>query len=505
MIIKSTEISYNLEKGYFEVNGRRYHARDVSNEKLSENAKTTVLEITVGEDNIIIESDPKPMFPSLFGYGKIWRQITEFDKNFSALKEASFKNITHETSIINESTHQVETIRESEDNRRTGDSGIHIDVEVIGGKIDDFGVYPVKKLPYDVVPFVYFKRNATGQIFTELVDLCKSVSSIPVELSNQRGWYTANEDVPVIAYITPHDYYEYPRLISKKDFKLNQNGTLAEDIGDYVERVFCIVFFSQHDVSEYPLKDPLEAEKAFLRQCIKENLIKYVDEINSRYLCVSTPKFISPEEVTAYGNTHSGKISASICKAFTVIYPASLEPSPQVLGKPNKKHPYVDYENLVKDLAKSITLKSADLGIVDEVCPYCNGKLKKFPQKKTLCPSCRKPIYPRKRYRDNAMVLLTEEELAIYDSEKMYQLNGGVDGRAKQLINFLSVNQASSDRWLFSGKYAQNPTESAEIEKFGDSIVMVGSPEEKEAISLLLQPEYMVYNAEMDRRFNEYV
>ena len=50
-------------------------------------------------------------------------------------------------------------------------------------------------------------------------------------------------------------------------------------------------------------------------------------------------------------------------------------------------------------------------------CPYCNKKLKKIPSRKSKCEYCQKFIYVRTRPSDRKIVLVSEEELKIIESE----------------------------------------------------------------------------------------
>lgn len=51
------------------------------------------------------------------------------------------------------------------------------------------------------------------------------------------------------------------------------------------------------------------------------------------------------------------------------------------------------------------------------LCPYCNAPLKKVPQRKTLCPSCRQPIYVRSRPTDRTKRLVTQEQADEIEEE----------------------------------------------------------------------------------------
>jgi hypothetical protein len=57
------------------------------------------------------------------------------------------------------------------------------------------------------------------------------------------------------------------------------------------------------------------------------------------------------------------------------------------------------------------------VGSIECVCPYCSVELEKYPQRKTTCKSCGKPIYSKKRPLDNEKVLLREDEIAALEND----------------------------------------------------------------------------------------
>ena len=61
--------------------------------------------------------------------------------------------------------------------------------------------------------------------------------------------------------------------------------------------------------------------------------------------------------------------------------------------------------------------KYTDVGTANLICPYCQGKLKRFPQRKTKCPYCSSMIFSRSRPFDRRKVLLNEEEMDILEKE----------------------------------------------------------------------------------------
>lgn len=61
--------------------------------------------------------------------------------------------------------------------------------------------------------------------------------------------------------------------------------------------------------------------------------------------------------------------------------------------------------------------KFSNVGSANLICPYCQGKLKRFPHRKTNCPFCDEVIYSRSRPLDRRKVLLDENEMLILEKE----------------------------------------------------------------------------------------
>jgi uncharacterized Zn finger protein (UPF0148 family)/ribosomal protein L40E len=55
--------------------------------------------------------------------------------------------------------------------------------------------------------------------------------------------------------------------------------------------------------------------------------------------------------------------------------------------------------------------------VIVPLCPYCGSALKKLPQRKTLCPSCKKPIYVRSRPANRKKTLVTQEQADEIEEE----------------------------------------------------------------------------------------
>ncbi len=51
------------------------------------------------------------------------------------------------------------------------------------------------------------------------------------------------------------------------------------------------------------------------------------------------------------------------------------------------------------------------IGETRPICPYCTYDLKKMPGRKKSCPGCKRDIYVRTRPKDNAKILIREDEI----------------------------------------------------------------------------------------------
>ena len=49
---------------------------------------------------------------------------------------------------------------------------------------------------------------------------------------------------------------------------------------------------------------------------------------------------------------------------------------------------------------------------MNTTCPYCDSRLDKIPQRKTICPDCGNPIYVKKPFGQGEKVLMTEQQVA---------------------------------------------------------------------------------------------
>ena len=63
------------------------------------------------------------------------------------------------------------------------------------------------------------------------------------------------------------------------------------------------------------------------------------------------------------------------------------------------------------------TRSESDEAAPAPLCPYCGASLKKLPQRKTLCPSCKESIYIRSRPADRKKRLVTQEQADEIEEE----------------------------------------------------------------------------------------
>jgi predicted nucleic-acid-binding Zn-ribbon protein len=65
--------------------------------------------------------------------------------------------------------------------------------------------------------------------------------------------------------------------------------------------------------------------------------------------------------------------------------------------------------------AKKETIKDVP---VSGTCPYCNKEISPFPKSKKKCPHCSESIAVRTHFKTKEKVLLTEEQVKLFDIEK---------------------------------------------------------------------------------------
>jgi len=76
-------------------------------------------------------------------------------------------------------------------------------------------------------------------------------------------------------------------------------------------------------------------------------------------------------------------------------------------------------KKIENELHINISKLNKKIGIENAICPYCKTELKKLPQAKTKCKECGNDIYSRTRVYDNKKILLKEDELDLFEFEKI--------------------------------------------------------------------------------------
>jgi len=74
-----------------------------------------------------------------------------------------------------------------------------------------------------------------------------------------------------------------------------------------------------------------------------------------------------------------------------------------------RKNPSID--GSVKPSISSQSLELTPIGNTEPICPYCNYKFDKMPQKKKQCPNCKNFIRSRTRPLDNQKILIREDQI----------------------------------------------------------------------------------------------
>jgi len=103
----------------------------------------------------------------------------------------------------------------------------------------------------------------------------------------------------------------------------------------------------------------------------------------------------------------------------------------------------------------------------DPISPCCKGPLSKWPQRKTLCPACKQPMWPRKRPSDEIRVLCDAKSLARIEEawdiaqrmKKLSQEYGDLFWNTKEAMELkrsLSTLESFNDvEWSMLNKLSQ--------------------------------------------------
>jgi DNA-directed RNA polymerase subunit RPC12/RpoP len=85
------------------------------------------------------------------------------------------------------------------------------------------------------------------------------------------------------------------------------------------------------------------------------------------------------------------------------------------------------------------------IGNVESICPYCESRLEKRPQRKKKCPHCGNFIFVRTRPKDRKRVLVTEEGAQQVDEEWM-KVHGTYEAHREEQKRFEQRKQELSEK-----------------------------------------------------------
>lgn len=89
-------------------------------------------------------------------------------------------------------------------------------------------------------------------------------------------------------------------------------------------------------------------------------------------------------------------------------------------------------------------------------CPYCDAALKKPPQRKTNCPSCRQAFYVRTRPSDQRKVIVTEQEADAIDQEWALRHHLGAPADWEQKLKTLSSKNDPYEKAYYQAMLARS-------------------------------------------------
>ena len=170
---------------------------------------------------------------------------------------------------------------------------------------------------------------------------------------------------------------------------------------------------------------------------------------------------------------------------------------------PQEPESLVDYDRLIDEIVaetphdvgavKQATLK--EIGVAEPICPYCGNVLEKMPGRKKKCPNCSNYVFVRTRPLDGKKVLIREdqkeemeEQWVIKHETYEEQIESGAYGQSiKMLKHHLSGYQKSGrEGWICSA--ALDEKDKPEYVNLHGQVFKFGSPEEIEALKLIIQP-----------------
>lgn len=147
----------------------------------------------------------------------------------------------------------------------------------------------------------------------------------------------------------------------------------------------------------------------------------------------------------------------------------------------------VDYDLVIDEIVAEIPHDLTPVGNVEAVCPYCGKNLKQKPLKKTKCPACRNEIQVMRRPADGLRVLVTDEQV-IDLHVQAYIEAGEYEKQIWLLKERLKKIRRSGARFWRCDAGIDGWFVPYEALCMHGKVVAVGSPEEREALTILSAP-----------------
>jgi len=181
--------------------------------------------------------------------------------------------------------------------------------------------------------------------------------------------------------------------------------------------------------------------------------------------------------------------------------------------------------------------KYADIGNAEPVCPYCNYRFDKMPQRKKKCPKCANFVYSRTRPLDNKKVLIKQDQIdelesqwtnqkssethpfnlvnskAILFGEKWrdtliksggsYRTEIGADGKARQVFNPWLSGAPLSERERIADILTSSITTGKGIKAIAKELKAVPAIKKDDAERIASQVTKYFYHSATMQRFHE--
>lgn len=195
-------------------------------------------------------------------------------------------------------------------------------------------------------------------------------------------------------------------------------------------------------------------------------------------------KALSEELIArAHGGGTEPEVPLEETKAFK-RFAASAQARTSAAPDPGTQ---VDYEQMIDEIVAETPKDMTPIGNVEAICPYCSTRLKNKPLKKKKCPKCRNEIQVTRRPTDGLRVLATDEQVETLNIQGYFQ-SGEYAKQIWLLKERMKRVQASGEKFWRCD--AGIDARSVPIEAFymHGTVVAVGSPEERKALTVLCTP-----------------